>query len=67
MSGGGSGRQRGPAAPPRLEFRIGDDVIHPVFGEGVVTSTDPRGGTYGVRFASGDQKQFVAEAPVRKR
>ncbi len=67
VSGGGSGRQRGAAAAPRLEFRIGDDVIHPVFGEGVVTSTDPRGGIYGVRFASGDQKQFVAEAPVRKR
>jgi DNA helicase-2/ATP-dependent DNA helicase PcrA len=63
----GSGRQRGAAALPQLEFRVGDDVIHPAFGEGVVTSTDPRGGTYGVRFAEGVQKQFVAEAPVRKR
>ncbi len=57
---------RGGAAP-RLEFRIGDDVIHAAFGDGVVTGTDPAGGTFSVRFASGQEKRLIAEAPVTKR
>jgi DNA helicase-2/ATP-dependent DNA helicase PcrA len=54
-SGGGSG------APRPLEFAIGDDVRHVSFGEGVVTGTDPAGGTIAVRFDSGAEKRLIAD------
>ncbi len=54
-------------AAPRLAFRVGDDVVHAAFGDGVVTGTDPAGGTFLVRFASGQEKRLIAEAPVAKR
>ena len=51
-----------------LEFRIGDDVIHAAFGDGVVTGTDPAGGVIVVRFSSGSEKHLIAElAPVSRR
>jgi DNA helicase-2/ATP-dependent DNA helicase PcrA len=53
--------------PPRLDFRIGDDVVHAAFGDGVVTGTDAGAGTFVVRFASGQEKRLIAEAPVTKR
>jgi len=49
-------------------FRMGDDVIHAAFGEGVVTATEP-GGIIVVRFAgeASDRKLMADYAPLRKR
>ena len=49
-------------------FRLGDDVIHAAFGEGVVTATEP-GGIVVVRFAGdGSERKLMADyAPIRKR
>jgi DNA helicase-2/ATP-dependent DNA helicase PcrA len=49
-------------------FRMGDDVVHAAFGEGVVTATEP-GGIVVVRFASdGSERKLMADyAPIRKR
>jgi DNA helicase-2/ATP-dependent DNA helicase PcrA len=49
-------------------FRMGDDVVHAAFGEGVVLGTEP-GGIVVVRFASdGSQRKLMADyAPIRKR
>ena len=49
-------------------FRIGDDVIHAAFGEGVVTATEP-GGIVVVRFAGdGSERKLMADyAPIKKR
>jgi DNA helicase-2/ATP-dependent DNA helicase PcrA len=57
--GGGDGGQ---------VFRLGDDVVHAAFGDGVVTSVEP-GGIVVVRFASdGSERKLMADyAPIRKR
>jgi DNA helicase-2/ATP-dependent DNA helicase PcrA len=49
-------------------FRMGDDVIHAAFGDGVVTATEP-GGIVVVRFAAdGSERKLMADyAPIRKR
>jgi DNA helicase II / ATP-dependent DNA helicase PcrA len=47
--------------PPPLAFKIGNDVRHAAFGEGVVTGTDQAGGTITVRFASGSEKRLMAD------
>jgi DNA helicase II / ATP-dependent DNA helicase PcrA len=49
-------------------FRMGDDVVHAAFGDGVVTATEP-GGIIVVRFASdGSERKLMADyAPVKKR
>jgi ATP-dependent DNA helicase UvrD/PcrA len=49
-------------------FRLGDDVVHAAFGEGVVTGTEP-GGIVVVRFASdGSERKLMADyAPIRRR
>jgi DNA helicase-2/ATP-dependent DNA helicase PcrA len=49
-------------------FRLGDDVEHAAFGEGVVTATEP-GGIVVVRFASdGSERKLMADyAPIRRR
>jgi DNA helicase-2/ATP-dependent DNA helicase PcrA len=49
-------------------FRLGDDVIHAAFGEGVVTGAEP-GGIVVVRFASdGSERKLMADyAPIRRR
>ena len=49
-------------------FRIGDDVVHAAFGEGVVTGVEP-GGIVVVRFGSdGSERKLMAEyAPITKR
>ena len=54
------------AADPN--FRMGDDVVHPAFGEGVVTGIEP-GGIVVVRFAGdGSERKLMAEyAPITKR
>jgi DNA helicase II / ATP-dependent DNA helicase PcrA len=53
---------------PALELRVGDDVVHASFGEGVVTGVEP-GGVVVVRFAGdGAERKLMADyAPIRKR
>ena len=57
---------RGAGAP--TSFRLGDDVVHAAFGEGVVTGVEP-GGIVVVRFAGdGSERKLMAEyAPLTKR
>jgi DNA helicase-2/ATP-dependent DNA helicase PcrA len=59
-----------PTAPLEapLTFRVGDDVLHTSFGEGVVIGT-ARGGIVVVRFAEdGSERQLMADyAPLRRR
>ena len=68
---GGAGEVRGPqrvqSHTPEVEFRIGDDVVHASFGEGVVTSVEP-GSVVVVRFASegGERKLMADYAPLKK-
>ena len=58
-------RRRGRAA---AVFRLGDDVVHAAFGEGVVTGVEP-GGIVVVRFAGdGSERKLMADyAPITKR
>ncbi|HWF53499.1 MAG TPA: UvrD-helicase domain-containing protein [Solirubrobacteraceae bacterium] len=53
---------------PSVSFRLGDDVAHPSFGEGVVTGVEP-GGIVVIRFAKDrSERKLVAElAPISKR
>ena len=55
-------------AAPQVAFRIGDDVTHPKFGEGVVTGVEP-GGIVVVRFAGdgSERKLMAGYAPISKR
>jgi DNA helicase-2/ATP-dependent DNA helicase PcrA len=64
-SSGGSGA---PADEAPVAYRLGDDVVHAAFGEGVVTGVEP-GGIVVIRF-SGDrsERKLVAGlAPISKR
>jgi DNA helicase-2/ATP-dependent DNA helicase PcrA len=49
-------------------FRVGDDVVHAAFGDGVVTGIDA-GGVVVVRFANdGTERRLMADyAPIRKK
>ena len=62
---GSRGRPRPHASP--LEFRVGDDVVHATFGEGVVTGVEP-GGVIVVRFAADatERKLMGDYAPLKK-
>jgi len=53
---------------PSADFRLGDDVVHAAFGDGVVTGVEP-GGIVVVRFAGdGSERKLMAEyAPITKR
>ncbi len=53
---------------PGADYRMGDDVVHAAFGEGVVTAVEP-GGIVVVRFAGdGSERKLMAEyAPISKR
>jgi superfamily I DNA/RNA helicase len=59
-------------APGRAEsgpsFRLGEDVTHPKFGEGVVTGLEP-GGIVVIRFSrDGSERKMVADlAPISRR
>ena len=55
-------------AAPQVSFRIGDDVAHPKFGEGVVTGVEP-GGIVVIHFGKdGTDRKLVADlAPITKR
>jgi superfamily I DNA/RNA helicase len=59
-----------PAAPPAapVAYRLGDDVAHPSFGEGVVTGVEP-GGIVVIRFSKDrSERKLVADlAPITKR
>jgi DNA helicase-2/ATP-dependent DNA helicase PcrA len=63
-SGASSAASRAPAPT----FRIGEDVVHAAFGEGVVTGLD-RDGIVIIRFAAdGSERRLLAElAPVTRR
>jgi DNA helicase-2/ATP-dependent DNA helicase PcrA len=54
-------------APQRV-FRLGEDVVHAAFGDGVITGVEP-GGVIVVRFADdGSERKLMAEyAPVSRR
>ena len=55
-------------APAVPAFRLGEDVTHPKFGEGVVTGLEP-GGIVVIRFSrDGSERKMVADlAPIAKR
>jgi DNA helicase-2/ATP-dependent DNA helicase PcrA len=59
--------EEGAAAPAPMAFRIGEDVVHATFGEGVVTGLE-EGGIVVVRFAeSGSERKLMADyAPLRR-
>jgi DNA helicase-2/ATP-dependent DNA helicase PcrA len=56
------------AASLANQFRLGEDVVHAAFGDGVVIGTEP-GGVIVVRFAGdGSERKLMAEyAPVSRR
>jgi len=56
------------AAAPSAGFRLGEDIVHAAFGDGVVTGVEP-GGVIVVRFADdGSERKLMAEyAPVTRR
>ena len=65
-------RRNGPPSPARQasgeSFRLGEDVVHAAFGEGVVTGVEP-GGIVVVRFSGdGSERKLMADyAPVSRR
>ncbi len=63
-----SSREHGRGAPAGPAFRMGEDVVHAAFGEGVVTGVEP-GGVIVVRFADdGSERKLMAEyAQVARR
>ncbi|HUA10558.1 MAG TPA: UvrD-helicase domain-containing protein [Solirubrobacteraceae bacterium] len=63
------GQRRAARAADQIQaFRLGEDVVHAAFGEGVVTGVEPDG-VIVVRFAGdGSERKLMAEyAPVTKR
>ena len=56
------------SAPPAVGYRLGDDVVHPSFGDGVVTGIEA-GGIVVIRFAADrSERKLLAEvAPISKR
>ncbi|HEX9481776.1 MAG TPA: 3'-5' exonuclease [Solirubrobacteraceae bacterium] len=66
-SGGGAVRATR-TQPSSASFRLGEDVVHAAFGDGVVTGVEPDG-VIVVRFAGdGSERKLMAEyAPVTKR
>ena len=67
-SPGGWAASRAPERPAGKAFRMGEDVVHAAFGDGVVTGMEP-GGVIVVRFANdGSERKLMAEyAPVSRR
>jgi DNA helicase-2/ATP-dependent DNA helicase PcrA len=57
-----------PDRPPPPAFRLGDDVVHAAFGEGVVTGLEA-GGIVVIRFSTDrSERKLVADlAPISKR
>ncbi len=61
-------RGAGRAQAPAPAYRLGDDVVHAAFGEGVVTGVEP-GGIVVIRFRTDhSERKLVADlAPISKR
>jgi DNA helicase-2/ATP-dependent DNA helicase PcrA len=57
-----------PQQPPPAAYRLGDDVVHAAFGDGVVTGVEP-GGIVVIRFSKDrSERKLVADlAPISKR
>jgi DNA helicase-2/ATP-dependent DNA helicase PcrA len=55
-------------APAPVAYRLGEDVVHPTFGEGVVTGLEP-GGIVVIRFSRDrSERKLVADlAPISRR
>jgi DNA helicase-2/ATP-dependent DNA helicase PcrA len=74
QNGARARRSAGPAWPSdsgsssSQSFRLGEDVVHAAFGEGVVTGVEP-GGIVVVRFSGdGSERKLMADyAPVQRR
>ncbi|HXC45125.1 MAG TPA: UvrD-helicase domain-containing protein [Solirubrobacteraceae bacterium] len=66
--GGGDWAAASRSAGPMASYRLGDDVVHAAFGEGVVTGVES-GGIIVVRFAGdGSERKLMADyAPVSRR
>jgi DNA helicase II / ATP-dependent DNA helicase PcrA len=66
--GGGDWASASRSAGPVASYRLGDDLVHAAFGEGVVTGVEP-GGIIVVRFAGdGTERKLMADyAPVSRR
>jgi DNA helicase II / ATP-dependent DNA helicase PcrA len=68
-AGGGGGWSSGSRqAQPTVSYRLGDDIVHAAFGEGVVIGVEA-GGIIVVRFAGdGSERKLMADyAPVSRR
>jgi DNA helicase II / ATP-dependent DNA helicase PcrA len=67
-TGGGWAAARAPDSAPVSSFRLGEDIVHAAFGEGVVTGVEP-GGVIVVRFArDGIERKLMADyAPLTRR
>ncbi|HWC86600.1 MAG TPA: 3'-5' exonuclease, partial [Solirubrobacteraceae bacterium] len=54
--------------PPPVAYRLGDDVVHAAFGEGVVTGVEP-GGIVVIRFSKdrSERKLVAGLAPISRR
>ncbi len=65
---GGPSEPWSPHEPAPVAFRMGEDVVHPTFGEGVVTGLEP-GGIVVIRFSRDQsERKLVADmAPVSRR
>jgi DNA helicase-2/ATP-dependent DNA helicase PcrA len=65
--GGGDWASASRSAGPVASYRLGDDLVHAAFGEGVVTGVEP-GGIIVVRFAGdGSERKLMADyAPVSR-
>ncbi len=66
--GGGDWASASRSAEPVASYRLGEDVVHAAFGEGVVTGVEA-GGIIVVRFAGdGSERKLMADyAPVSRR
>ncbi len=54
-------------AASRVSYRLGEDVVHAAFGDGVVTAIEP-GGIVVVRFAGdGSERKLLDSAPMSRR
>jgi len=55
-------------SPAPVAYRLGDDIVHPAFGEGVVTGIEP-GGIVSIRFrGERAERKLVADlAPISRR
>jgi DNA helicase II / ATP-dependent DNA helicase PcrA len=67
-SANGAAPMRAHAVSSAPQFKLGEDVVHSAFGEGVITAVEP-GGIIVVRFArDGSERKLMADyAPVSRR